>query len=112
MIRKRQFHQSYETYKATLPRGHFLTHHPGVAVAEKKDQAPTCNPIGAKLGSFLNHFGLGDFQVTQGTHRAFEERQACAVRMVGSCLVIHEVLLVRLADGRNPPRQAAGSVAH
>src|SRR6185295_7946706 len=46
MIRERQFHQGDETGEATLARGHFLAHHPGVAVAEKKDQAATRNPIG------------------------------------------------------------------
>ena len=103
MIRKRQFHQGDEARKAPLARGHFLAHHPGMAVAEEKNQAATRNPIGAEFARLLNYPGLSGSQVPQSGHRAFEEGQACAARR----LVIHDVPFTLSGRG-SPPVSKCG----
>ena len=102
VIRKRQFHQGHETHEATLPRGHFLAHHAGVSVAEKKNQPSARNAIGAKISCLLNYSRLGALQFLQSVHRTFEEREASTVWIADRTLVIHEVLsftLRRVAPG-------------
>ena len=77
MIRKCGLHQGHEAGVTALARGHLLAHHPGVAVAEKKDEPAAGHPVRTQFRRFLNYVCLRALQLLKQVHGMVIERRAC-----------------------------------
>ena len=59
-----------------MARSHFLNHHAGVTVAEKKDETSSGDALRAKFSRLLDDIGLRFFQLIQQVHRLLVERES------------------------------------
>ena len=73
MIGQRELDQSHEADITPLAGSHLLAHHPGVAVAEKKDEPAASNPVSAEFRRLLNYIGLRAPQLLQKLYRIVKE---------------------------------------
>src|SRR6202022_928451 len=100
MIGKRQLHQGHKTGITSLPWRHFLAHHAGMPVAEKKHQTAARDSFRAKLGRPLNHGRLRAPELLQEAHSTIEERQS----RIAGCAGRRWTIQRETAPFRIPPR--------